>query len=115
MRQLDRHRNRGNPVGCSDARRRRLDVGLPVAELDLFHVGLRGNNYTTDPVARLRLFERFREHLLTLPGVREVGVASYFLMQAPLGYQAFVQEGDGMELSETPKRALAPAARIASQ
>lgn len=84
----------------------RLEVGLPVAELDLFHVGLRGDNYTRDPALRLRFFERFREQLLALPGVQAVGVASYFMVQPPAGFQPFVQEGDGFELAETRKRAL---------
>ncbi len=83
----------------------KLDVGLPLAELDLFHVGLREVRYTSNPALRLRFFERFREQLLTLPGVREVGVASYLFAEAPAGYQGFVQEGDGIELSTTPKQA----------
>lgn len=93
-------------LGRSQRALQRLEVGLPVGELDLFHVGLRGENYTRDPARRLRLFERFREQLLTLPGVQAVGVASFFLVPPPAGFQPFVQEGDGLELSATPKRAL---------
>ena len=85
---------------------RRVDPGLPIAELDLFHLGLRGDHYTTNPALRLQLFERFRDELRTLPGVRDVGVASYLFAPPPRGYQGFVQEGDGLQISETPKRAL---------
>jgi putative ABC transport system permease protein len=82
-----------------------LDVGLPVGEFDQFRVGLRGNAYR-DPARRARFFEQLRENLLTLPGVREVGVASFLFSRPPFGYQGFVQEGDGLQLAETPKRAL---------
>jgi predicted permease len=84
----------------------RVDVGLPLAEFDQFRVGLRGDSYTKDPARRARFFERLRENLLTLPGVRDVGVASFLFSQAPFGYQGFVQEGDGLPLAETPKRGL---------
>jgi predicted permease len=84
----------------------RLDIGLPTAQLDLFHVGLRGDHYMRSPDARLQFFERFREQLLTLPGVHAVGVASFFLVEPPSGYQSFVQEGDGGDLAQTEKRAL---------
>ena len=50
--------------------------------------------------------ERLRDNLLATPGVRDVGVASFLFGQPPLGYQGFVQEGDGLQLAETPKRAL---------
>ncbi|MES2697129.1 MAG: ADOP family duplicated permease [Verrucomicrobiota bacterium] len=84
----------------------RIDVGLPLAEFDQFRVGLRGNEYLNDPARRARFFERLRENLLTLPGVRAVGVASFLFGQPPGGYQGFVQEGDGVQLSDTTKRAL---------
>lgn len=85
---------------------RALDVGYPLAELDQFRVGLRGERYAADPALRLQFFERLRENLLALPGVRDVGVASFLFSQPPIGYQGFVQEGDGLRLAETPKRAL---------
>jgi putative ABC transport system permease protein len=85
---------------------RQLDPGLPAAELDLFHVGLRGDQYTTSPTRRLQFFERYRDSLRGLPGVRDVGVASYMFVQPPIGYQGFLQQGDDVPLSETPKRAL---------
>ncbi len=86
--------------------RQQVDVGLPIAELDQFRVGLRGNQYLTNPALRTQFFERLRDQLLTLPGVRDVGVASFLFSQPPGGYQSFVQEGDGLQISDTPKRAL---------
>jgi predicted permease len=85
---------------------KQLDRGLPATGLDLFHVGLRGDHYMRDPAARLRFFTHYREALLALPGVEQVGVASFFLGQPPTGYQGFVQEGDGLNSTDTPKRAL---------
>jgi putative ABC transport system permease protein len=82
-----------------------LDVGLPLAEFDQFRVGLRGDAYR-DPARRAQFFERLRENLLTVPGVRDVGVASFLFSRPPGGYTGFVQEGDGLQLSDTPKRAL---------
>lgn len=82
-----------------------LDVGLPVAELDQFRVGLRGEAFR-DPMRRVQFFERLRDEVATLPGVRAVGVASFLFSQPPSGYQGFTQEGDGLELANTPKRAL---------
>ncbi len=82
-----------------------LDVGLPLAEFDQFRVGLRGDAYR-DHARRTQFFERLRENLLTVPGVRDVGVASFLFGRPPGGYTGFVQEGDGLQLSETPKRAL---------
>jgi putative ABC transport system permease protein len=84
---------------------RALDVGLPIAEFDQFRVGLRGDAYR-DPARRLQFFERLREEVRALPGVSDVGVASFLFSRPPGGYQAFVQEGDGLELAESPKRAL---------
>lgn len=83
----------------------RVDVGLPISEFDQFRIGLRGDAYR-DPLRRLQFFEHLRENLLTLPGVRDVGVASFLFSRPPGGYQGFVQEGDGLQLTETPKRAL---------
>jgi predicted permease len=82
-----------------------LEVGLPLREFDQFRVGLRGDAYR-DPARRTQFFEQLRENLLTLPGVKDVGVASFLFGRAPNGYQGFVQEGDGLQLAETPKRAL---------
>jgi len=89
----------------SQAGLRSLDVGLPIHELDQFRIGLRGAQYQT-PELRLRFFEQLRDQLRTLPGVRDVGVASFLFSQPPNGYQGFIQEGDGLQLTDTPKRAL---------
>lgn len=83
----------------------RVDVGLPLAEFDQFRVGLRGDAFR-DPARRLRFFEQLRDEVAALPGVQGVGVVSFLFAQPPLGYQGFIQEGDGLELAETPKRAL---------
>jgi putative ABC transport system permease protein len=83
-----------------------LDVGLPIAELDQFRVGLRGQQYLGNPEARTQFYERLRDNLRALPGVRDVGVASFLFSQPPAGYQGFIQESDGLQLSDTPKRAL---------
>jgi predicted permease len=83
----------------------RVDVGLPIGEFDQFRIGLRGDAFN-DPARRLQFFERMRDEVAALPGVKGVGVVSFLFAQPPLGYQGFVQEGDGLELAETPKRAL---------
>lgn len=84
---------------------RKVDVGFPVSELDQFRVGLRGDAFR-DPAARERFFRALRDELVQMPGVRGVGAASFLFTQPPFGYQGFTQEGDGLELAETPKRLL---------
>jgi len=84
----------------------RVDVGLPIAEFDQFRMGLRGDAYVKNPDRRVQFFEQLRQNLLTLPGVRDVGVASLLFSRPPGGYAGFVQEGDGLQLTETPKRGL---------
>src|SRR5262249_1032592 len=66
----------------SQSQLQRLDVGVPIQEFDQFRVGVRGDTYK-DPLKRLQLFEQLRENLLTLPGVREVGVASLMFSRPP--------------------------------
>lgn len=83
-----------------------LNPGFPIAELDQFRVGTRGPTYANDPAKRLQFFERVADNLRTLPGVRDVAVASFIFIQPPIGYQGFIQEGDGLQMSESPKRAL---------
>ncbi len=82
-----------------------LEIGLPVREFDQFRVGLRGNAYL-NAARRAQFFEQLRQNLLALPGVRDVGVVSFLFSRPPGGYQGFVQEGDGLQLAESPKRAL---------
>lgn len=89
----------------SQAELRRVDPGLPIAEFDQFRVGLRGDAFR-DPARRVRFFEQLRDEVAAIPGVSGVGVASFLFAQAPFGYQGFTQEGDGLELADTPKRAL---------
>ncbi len=89
----------------SQAELRRVDPGIPLAEFDQFRVGLRGDGFR-DPARRVRFFEQLRDEVAALPGVRGVGVASFLFAQPPFGYQGFTQEGDGLELTDTPKRAL---------
>lgn len=89
----------------SQAELQRVDVGLPVGEFDQFRVGLRGEAFR-DPVRRVQFFERLRDEVAALPGVRGVAVVSFLFAQPPGGYQGFTQEGDGLEFADTPKRAL---------
>lgn len=89
----------------SQAELGRIDPGLPLAELDQFRVGLRGDAFR-DPARRVQFFEQLRDEVAALPGVRSVGVANFLFAQPPFGYQGFLQEGDGLEMNSTPKRAL---------
>ena len=82
-----------------------LDVGLPVAELDYFRVGLRGDAYR-DVTSRQQFFDRVADNLRQIPGVREVGVTPIPFAFATGGFPSFIQEGDGLVLAESPKRAL---------
>lgn len=82
-----------------------VDVGLPLGELDQFRVGLRGEMFR-DNARRVQFFERLRDEVAALPGVTSVGVANFLFTQPPAGYQGFTQEGDGLELADTPKRVL---------
>src|SRR5437764_15207351 len=45
-------------------------------------------------------------NLRELPGVTGVTAANAITAQPPAGYQGFVEEGDGLQLGETPKRGL---------
>ncbi len=85
-----------------------LDPGFPIAHLDQFRVGLRGSTYG-DPVRRLAFYERVADNLRILPGVRDVAYSNFITTSPPAGYQGFVVEGDGLQLSDTPKRAFARA------
>lgn len=89
----------------SQSELQKVDPGLPIGEFDQFRIGLRGDTFR-DPAKRVQFFERLRDEVATLPGVRGVGVASFLFAQPPSGYQGFTQEGDGLELADTPKRAL---------
>jgi putative ABC transport system permease protein len=83
---------------------RNLNPGFPVAEFDMFRVGLRGAAYANDPERRLAFFDRVMENVRALPGVREVALASFIAPTLGTGMAGFVQEGDGLQISDTPKR-----------
>ena len=82
-----------------------LNPGFSAGEFDMFRVGLRGSTYA-DPAQRLVFYDRVMDQLRVLPGVRSVTVANFLTTQVPFGYQAFVQEGDGLQLSDSPKRGI---------
>lgn len=82
-----------------------FDPGFAIDELDMFRVGLRGTTYS-DPAKRLVFYERVIDGLRTLPGVKDVTAVNFFTTQPPAGYQGFVQEGDGLQISDTPKRGM---------
>jgi predicted permease len=81
----------------------RLDTGLAIAELDQFRVGLRGEAFT-NPVRRQQFYEQLEDELRQLPGVADVAAMSFLAVQPPFGYLGFTQEGDGLEIAESPKR-----------
>jgi len=82
-----------------------LDPGFAVNEIDQFRVGLRGEVFR-DPVRREQFYEQLMVELRQLPGVTNVAAMSFLAVQPPGGYQGFIQEGDGLLMTETPKRAL---------
>ncbi|MCF3648755.1 ADOP family duplicated permease [Synoicihabitans lomoniglobus] len=81
-----------------------VDYGLPVEELFQFRIGTRGSAYL-DAESRLRFFENARESLARLPGVEAVSLAGFSYPNPPTTNQPFVQEGDGLELRDSPKEA----------
>lgn len=82
-----------------------VNPGFAANEFDMFRVGLRGGTYS-DPARRLIFYDRVMENLRALPGVRDTATVNFFNTTVPNGYQGFTQEGDGLQISETPKRAL---------
>jgi predicted permease len=81
-----------------------IDTGMALTELDMFRVGLRGNTYR-DPLRRLQFCDRLMESLRRLPGVSSVAATPFLYAFNGSGYQAFIQEGDGLRLADSPKRA----------
>ncbi len=81
-----------------------VDYGFPTAELFQFRVGLRSAPYR-DPLARQRFFENARAEIAALPGVAAASLASFSYPSPPVTYNPFVQEGDGLDLRESPKQA----------
>lgn len=81
------------------------DRGMPVDDLYTFRLGTRGERYAA-PAARIRYFEGVVEKLRELPQIAAGGAADFVLPSVPASSFGFVQEGDGLQLSETPKRAV---------
>jgi putative ABC transport system permease protein len=83
---------------------RSVDHGIPVAQLHSFRLGTRGDAYA-DPAARVRYFEAVIARLQELPHVAAGAATDFAFATVPASYFGFVQEGDGLQLTETPKRA----------
>lgn len=81
-----------------------VERGIPTEQLYSFRLGTRGTKYA-DPAARVRYFEGVVEQLKQLPHVAAGGVTDFAFAAAPASYFGFTQEGDGLELTATPKRA----------
>lgn len=81
-----------------------VDRGMPVEQLHTFRLGTRGEAYR-DAAARTRYYEGVVEELKKLPHVAAGGIVDFALPAVPTSYLGFVQEGDGLTLGETPKRA----------
>lgn len=87
------------------------DRGIPVAELQTFRLGTRGAAYA-DPQARVRYFQGVVDELRKLPHVAAGGTADFAFPTVPGSYFAFTQESDGLDLTDTPKRATRRAASV---
>ncbi|HRJ47262.1 MAG TPA: ABC transporter permease, partial [Opitutaceae bacterium] len=83
---------------------RSVDHGIPVEQLHSFRLGTRGEAYG-DPAARVRYFEAVIDRLRELPHVAAGAATDFAFAAVPASYFGFVQEGDGLQLNETPKRA----------
>ncbi|MBL9215150.1 MAG: ABC transporter permease [Opitutaceae bacterium] len=81
-----------------------VDHGIPAEQIYSFRTGTRGAQYD-DPAARIRYFERVVAELRALPHVAAAATADFAFANAPDSYFGFTQEGDGLALGETPKRA----------
>lgn len=82
-----------------------VDHGIPVEQIYTFRLGTRGAAYADD-AARVRYFEGVAAQLRTLPHVVEAGISDFAFPSVPGSYFGFTQEGDGLLLTDTPKRAL---------
>lgn len=81
-----------------------VDRGIPVDQLYTFRLGSRGAAHAGS-AARYRYFQAVLDRLRELPHVAAAGFADFALVEVPGSYFGFVQENDGVPLSETPKRA----------
>lgn len=81
-----------------------VDRGIPVEQLYTFRLGVRGAGYE-DPAARLRYFDQVVARLQELPHVAAGGTTDFAFVDVPGSYFGFTQEGDGLQIAESPKRA----------
>ncbi|MFO1450833.1 MAG: ADOP family duplicated permease [Opitutaceae bacterium] len=81
-----------------------VDLGYAVSELDQFRIGLRGETFR-DPQRRLAFYRQVSDNLRELPGIVDVGAMTFLTVEPPAGYQGFTEFGDGLLLTDTPKRA----------
>lgn len=81
-----------------------VDYGFPVDELYQFRIGTRGE-IRNDNAARLRFFDNVRRDIAQLPGVASASFATFSFPNPPLSYRPFIQEGDDLDLVDSPKQA----------
>ncbi len=81
-----------------------VDYGFPVDQLYQFRVGVRSAAYRDDDT-RQRFFDQARAAVAALPGVDSASLARFSFGTPPVSYSNFVQEGDGLNLFDSPKQA----------
>ncbi|WP_415907375.1 ADOP family duplicated permease [Oleiharenicola sp. Vm1] len=81
-----------------------VDRGLPVEQIVGARIGTRGAKYQSRE-ARAQFFDAVAAQLEQLPHVAAVGFQDWGYVTPGAGYFNFVQEGDGLTTSESPKRA----------
>jgi putative ABC transport system permease protein len=82
-----------------------VDYGFPVDELFQFRVSTRGDFYP-DAASRYQFFEQVRSEISRQPGVDATSLARFSFPSPTTASRPFVQEGDGLLLNETPKKAV---------
>jgi putative ABC transport system permease protein len=81
-----------------------VDRGMPVEQVYSFRLGTRGAQYQ-DLAARVRYFHAVMDRIKELPHVAAIGMQDWGFVSVPGSYFGFAQEGDGLQMNETPKRA----------
>jgi len=81
-----------------------VDRGLPVEQIIGARIGTRGEKNQSRE-ARAQFFDAVIAQLEQLPHVAAAGVQDWGYVTPGAGYFNFVQEGDGLATSESPKRA----------
>lgn len=81
------------------------DYGFPVDELYQFRLSTRGDYYP-DAASRTRFFEQVRENIARQPGVDAASISRFSFPNPVSASRAFLQEGDGLLLNESPKQAV---------